>query len=103
MSEKIVYGIAILSGTLSLALLIADVALIEGNRQLQNDVTQRQSDIGKGASITQLNQNLIQALADAAVGSNDTAIKDLLAAQGITVKPKGAAGAASGDNKSPKK
>ena len=47
--------------------------------------------ISSGANLSQLNQSLVQALADAAVRDNDADIRALLAAQGITVKENAAA------------
>lgn len=103
MSGKFTYGASLAFGVLSLALLIANVALIESNRHLQDNVNQRQADINKGTTLASLNQGLIQALAEAAVTNNDTAAKDLLAAQGITIKPNAAAPAAAGKSTPSKK
>lgn len=86
MSDKIMYWMSVLFGGLSLLLFIADTALISGNRQLQSEVAARQTEIDKATRLTPLNQNLAQALAEAAVKSNDKDIRDLLASQGIEIR-----------------
>jgi hypothetical protein len=92
MNIRLTYGACVIFGVLSLVLLIANVALVNSNRHTQDSANQRQADINKGTSLAQLNQGLIQALAEAAVNNNDTAVKDLLAAQGITINPANTAG-----------
>jgi hypothetical protein len=88
MSHKLVYGSSLALGALSLVLLFADIALIDSNRHMQENANARQADINKAASLSSINQGLVQALAEAAVNENDSAIKDLLAGQGITINPK---------------
>ena len=87
MSGKLTYGASLAFGVLSLVLLVANVTMINSNRHLQDSANQRQADINKGTSLSSLNQGLIQALAEAAINANDTAMKELLSGQGITVTP----------------
>ena len=87
MNGRLTHTLSLLLGALSLLLLIANIALINSNRGLQDSANQRQSDISKAQQLASLNQGLVQALAEAAVNNSDTAIKDLLAAQGITINP----------------
>lgn len=89
MNGKLSYNICLALGALSLILLVVNVALIDSNRHLQDSANQRQAEINKASSLANLNQGLVQALASAAVDSNDVAAKDLLASQGIKVKTKG--------------
>ena len=88
MSDKVLYWVSVALGALALLLLVVNVCLINGNRNLQNELSQRQAIIGNSANLSQLNQALVQALAQAAVDDDDQDVRDLLAAQGITVKPK---------------
>lgn len=91
MDGKLTYGASTVLAVLSLVLLAANIALINSNRTLQDSANQRQSEIGRGTSLANLNQSLVQALAEAAVNNNDAGIKDLLASQGITINPKAVA------------
>jgi len=87
MDGKLTYGASLVMGVLALVLLIANVAMIDSNRHMQDNASQRQAEISKGTSLATLNQSLVQALAEAAINSNDTAVRDLLASQNITIKP----------------
>lgn len=87
MNEKTAYWASVVLSTLALVLMIASVFLINGNRDLQAEVAQRQAIINSGINLSQLNQSLVQALADASIKDDDKQIRDLLAAQGITIKP----------------
>ncbi|MBV8060063.1 MAG: hypothetical protein JO126_03075 [Alphaproteobacteria bacterium] len=86
MNGKITYWASVILGFVALGLLIADVSLIDSNRKLQEEVNARQADLNKGLTLSQVNQALVQALAEAVVTHGDNGIRELLAAQGITVK-----------------
>lgn len=98
MDGKLTYGVSLVLGVLALVLLITNVTLINSNRHQQDNASQRQIEISKGSTLVNLNQGIIQALAEAAVSGNDTAARDLLAAQGITIKPNAAAKAAASES-----
>ena len=87
MNSKLLYGISVFFGTAALLLLIANVSMILSNRSLQAQISNRGGVISQGVNASQLNQSLVQALADTVVKNNNTEIKELLAAQGITIKP----------------
>lgn len=89
MSDKVVYWSSVVFGALALLLLIANISLVSGNRTLQVEIAARQNAISGAVSMSQLDQSLAQALAQAAVKDDDQEIRDLLAAQGITIKNKG--------------
>jgi len=89
MNDKVLYGGSMVLGALALIILVANVCLINGNRNLQTTLAQRQTFINNAPGMNQINQALVQALAQASVNDEDKDIRDLLAAQGITVKPKG--------------
>ena len=88
MDDKIAYWASVIFSALALLLLVLNVGLVNGNRNLQAEVNQRQLAINNGVKFGQLNQSLVQALADASIKENDKDIRDLLSAQGITIKPK---------------
>ena len=101
MDEKIAYWAAVAFGALALVLLVLNVSFINGNRAMQDEVNQRQLVINRGQTLSQVNQNLVQALANVAVKDSDTQVRDLLAAQGITLKPNAGANAAAADASAP--
>ena len=87
MDEKTTYWASVTLGALALVLLVINISLINGNRHTQDDLNQRQAIINSGVTLSQVNKGLVQALADASVKSGDNEVRDLLAAQGITIKP----------------
>ena len=91
MDDKILYWMALAFSAIALVMLVTNVALIGGNRNLQAEVGQRQAMITNAVSLSQVNQGLVQALADTALKTGDKSIKELLAAQGITYKARDAA------------
>jgi DNA-binding protein H-NS len=107
MNEKVLYTTSMILGALALVFLVANVLLIDGNRDLQQQVLDRQTKLNAGAPVAQLNQNLAQALAQSAVKNDDQQIRELLKTQGITInvggKPENAASAkpAAGKNSKP--
>jgi len=86
MGEKLAYKIATFFSAIALILLITNIVLALGNRSLQAEVSARQATLNSGQGYSQLNQSLVQALAEASVKSGDSQIRGLLASQGITVK-----------------
>ena len=103
MVEKILYWTTVFSSALALLLLIGTTVLITGNRDLQTQVSQRQTFINNGINDLQpLAQKLVGAMAESALKNKDEAIHDLLLSQGISVtKPEGKAAVSS--DKAPKK
>jgi len=86
MTDRILYWTSVLFSLLALLLFLANAALINGNRKLQEGYNTRQTAINNAVSLTPLNQNLAQALAETSVKNDDKEIRDLLASQGITVR-----------------
>jgi hypothetical protein len=103
MDEKITYWASVVFGALALVLLVLNISFVNSNRVLQDEVGQRQTNITKGNTLSQVNQGLVQALANAAVKDDDRDARDLLAAQGITLKPNATATAKAADEKDKKK
>ena len=103
MNGKLTYVASLVLGGLSLVILVVNMSLISANRHKQDEINQRAGDLNKASTIANLNQSLTQALAQVAIDNNDKAVKDLLAAQGITITTKAAAEAAAAANAQAKK
>ncbi|MDR3448326.1 MAG: hypothetical protein P4M15_00995 [Alphaproteobacteria bacterium] len=86
MDEKLSYWGSVIFSAIALILVIVNISLANSNATLQRDVATRQSTINGGASLSQLNQSLIQALATAAFKNSNLEIRDLLTSQGITLR-----------------
>jgi hypothetical protein len=106
MDEKVTYWASVAFGALALVLLVLNVSFVNGNRALQEEVSQRQATINRSPTLGQIDQGIVQALANAAIKDDDAKARDLLAAQGITIKPGAGADAsatATPDNAKPAK
>jgi hypothetical protein len=86
MDTRLPYWGSIIFSTIALILLVINVSMANTNRNMQVDIQTRQSIINGGQTFNQLNQGLIQAIAEAATKGGDTQMRDLLSAQGIQVK-----------------
>lgn len=86
MTDKMMYWGSVMLSGLALLLFVMDTSLVRGNRDLQVDIAQRQGIIDAAARLSPLNQNLAQALAEVSVRTDDEAIRDMLAAQGIRIQ-----------------
>ena len=94
MSDKFLYNSSMVFGTLALLLLLVNICLVNSNRNFQMELVQRQNAITNSGPQSQLNNALVQALAQASVNDDNKDIRDLLSAQGITAKAKPAAASA---------
>ena len=70
---------------LALALVVANGVLFKQNRSEQSAFNQRQQFIQQTVPLEALYREIVKALADLAVKSNDRAVLDMLGAQGISV------------------
>lgn len=86
MNEKLPYCGAVLFSSIALVLLVINVSLATVNRAAQMEINQRQATLAAGQQLSQLNQGLVQMMAEAAIKNNNTKLRDLLTAQGITLK-----------------
>jgi uncharacterized membrane protein affecting hemolysin expression len=71
-------------GALALCLAIVNAVMFSANRQAQNELATRGQYIQESLQLEPLYQSLIKSLADLAARDNDTALRELLASQGIT-------------------
>jgi hypothetical protein len=73
---------------LLLVLVLVNILLGFGNQSLQSEVSERQQMIAQAMHLETLHQQMIGALAEVAVKTNDAQLKELLAASGFTLSPK---------------
>ncbi len=86
MNEKMFYWGSLLVSAVALVLLVINISVISGNRAIQAEVNQRQAMINEGSRYAQLNQVLLQAIAEGAVKNQNANLKGLLASQGFTLR-----------------
>jgi hypothetical protein len=99
MNEKIPYWGSVLFSAVALFLLLVNIMIADVNRMSQYAISERQNTIAGGQTLNQVNQALIQMMAEASLKDNDTQLHDLLTAQGITLKNEAPAPAKSTDKK----
>ena len=86
MDEKLAYWGSVTFGALALVMIIVNIPLSSSNRTMQIDVSQRQQQIAGGQQLNQINQGMIQAMAQSAIKNGNTGMRDLLEAQGFRLK-----------------
>ena len=69
----------------AIALVIANAVLFKQNRGDQGELSQRQQFVQQSVPLENLYREIVKALADMAVKSNDRAVLDMLGSQGISV------------------
>jgi hypothetical protein len=74
-------------GVLTLLLVVVNGVLFLGNQTRQAEVSERQRFIGQSVQLSQINEQLIRALTQQAIGNKDDKLLDLLAQNGIAVSP----------------
>ena len=89
MNEKNAYWSSVILGAIALLLLIVNISLATINRGRQVDVAARQTTLNNAQALGQINQALIQSLAEAVLKNGDSQIRELLSSQGVTVKENG--------------
>src|SRR5579859_2257029 len=77
------WAATVLAG-LSLVLVLVNAFLARGNLSARQQVNQRQLSINEWVQEARQNQDLIQMLVVASARSNDAAIRDVLARNGVT-------------------
>lgn len=73
---------------LLLVLVLVNILLGFGNQSLQSEVSERQQMIAQAIHLETLHRQMVGALAEVAVKTNDPKLKELLAASGFTLSPK---------------
>jgi hypothetical protein len=78
--------LAVVLAVICLGLSLYNVLQAEDVRKLRTEFQQRQAVINEGAGYRDLNQRVINALANVAANSGDEAIRNMLASVGVTFK-----------------
>ncbi|MGE5303150.1 MAG: hypothetical protein ACM3TN_07450 [Alphaproteobacteria bacterium] len=76
---------------LALVLVVVNIMLSLGNQSAQAEVTERQQFIAQSIQLEQLNRQVVAALANMAMKSNDEKLKNLLVSSGVNIGPAPAA------------
>jgi ABC-type transport system involved in cytochrome bd biosynthesis fused ATPase/permease subunit len=99
------FGLLTLVAALAVVLALVNVAMFVQNRDLQIQVAGRTQFIQQSSQLQNLYKELVNGLADLAVRNQDQSLRDLLAAQGITlnVPPQAPAPAAADPTKGGKR
>jgi uncharacterized protein HemX len=82
-SDRRLWILAVVA-VVALGAAVVNVFLQQGNASLQHEVNERQKVVNDGIRLAQLNAQLVQALVNVAAQTDDKAIRELLAGQGIT-------------------
>jgi hypothetical protein len=82
--QSTTFLISTLLASIALLLVLVNSWLVLANQSIRAEVSGRQQRINQALQWSRVNQELINALAAAAVRNNNTAIRDLLAQNGIT-------------------
>ncbi|MBC8087592.1 MAG: hypothetical protein H7Z40_10010 [Phycisphaerae bacterium] len=72
-------------GAAALVLVVTNGALFAANKSTQADINLRQATVQQTAQLQVLQTEIAKALAELAIQSDDKAVLDMLAANGITV------------------
>lgn len=72
--------------TVALVLFVSNAWIVNGSQALQKQMGDRQAKINTAMQVAQLNNDLVRALGSAVATNKDEQIKNLLAAEGITVQ-----------------
>ena len=79
------FWVLTVAGIICLALVAANIVLVQNNRSLQTEANGRGQYIQQSVQIENLYREIVQALADRAVRTHDEQVRDLLAAEGFNV------------------
>ena len=66
-------------------LVVINISLAQGNRDIRKQVNQRQAFIAQSLQLDKINKQLVNAIAQLAVRDNDSALERVLSDQGITI------------------
>ena len=72
---------------LALVLVVVNIMLTLGNQSVQAEVSERQQYIAQSIQLNELNQQVVGALANMAMKSNDEQLKNLLVSSGVGIGP----------------
>ena len=81
------YRLLVALSGITLILVIAYIVVTQDNRSIQAEVNQRQQFINQSIQLGRINDTLIRALGAAAADGKDDKLREVLAANGITINP----------------
>jgi hypothetical protein len=100
-SGAAMYWVSVVLGALTVVLVLVNFGLLSNNQAIQAQVNQRQQYINQSAQLSRVSDLLIRTLATEAVNKNDDKVRDMLAAQGVTLQVTPASGAAASGSTPP--
>jgi hypothetical protein len=80
------FWILIGGAAIALLLLVTNIFVSLGNREIQEQVVARQQSLNQGMQVSQLNAQVIRALATLSARTDDAELKNLLSSHGVTFK-----------------
>jgi hypothetical protein len=84
--NKARYWVLTVMAISSLGLVIVNIVTLNGNQNLQAQITERSLYVQQSLQLEGIYQPLVRTLAELSAQHNDEPLKDLLAAQGISVQ-----------------
>lgn len=93
MLKRSQYLVLMLAAVLVLLLVVFSGWLVGANRTAQAELMQRQQYVQQTVPLEALYRDIVKALAETAVKSNDRQVLDMLASQGLSVTVNAPAGA----------
>lgn len=98
-SQKIIGTATTYIAAVALVMFVVNAWLIHDTRATQLDVNQRQAEVNEGIQLSQLNNQVVRALANAVITKKDKQIQDMLQTNGITIDVEKAAAEAAAAKK----
>lgn len=96
MLKKTEFWMLTATGALAIVLALANMMLFQANRKLQEEANSRAQYIQQSIALEGLYRDIVKALADRALATRDEQVRDLLAAEGISLDFNQAAAPAQG-------
>lgn len=85
MLKKTEFWMLTATGALAIVLALANMMLFQANRKLQEEANSRAQYIQQSIALEGLYRDIVKALADRALATRDEQVRDLLAAEGISL------------------
>jgi hypothetical protein len=95
--ECIPYWATVLFSAVALVMLVVNISFSSAIRAKQSDISQRQSAISSAQALVQLDQGLMRAIAEVSQKNNDSQLRAVLEAQGVSLGEKPALNAKPAD------
>jgi type VI protein secretion system component VasK len=76
-----------IASVLAAALMVTNIAIFEGNRTVQAEVSRRAQYLQQTVQVENVGREIVRAAVDAALHNGDEALKSLLTQNGVTFPP----------------